>query len=387
MAWGSYIVLAATILVAASGIVSCAMRRTLVSRKARKRRIAENAEMNGENFYNRQGGTNMTSAVAENNTLVNGAPGADKLPGFATFEMTKPGGERTSDERIPLTNRSPVESSANVVASGGNGYGPPQSSGNGSPPRPGRDFDEYGNPLPPPILVQGAYGQGSQSRDQSLNRQYSGDASRGRGMAAGGYRGRGGYPPNGRGGYGQGQPRGGYGGPPRGGGYGQPRGGFAPRGRGGPPPPGYGPPQSGANYIRNQSPAAGYRGPSPARVPVPNYSEQKTYVPMQSMPTQTQGYTPFRPEEDRSSVARAESPPPLPGFIDAGPVGQAVEMDASTGSPSHAPRGYGFGPLRESDGDVAGMVGLQQQLQQQRDGQGRQTMLSDTTASRYSTDE
>jgi hypothetical protein len=61
-------------------------------------------------------------------------------------------------------------------------------------------------------------------------------------------------------------------------------------------------------------------------------------------------------------------------------------MDATTGSPSHAPRGYGnFGPIRESDGDVAGMVGLQQQLQQQRDGQGRQTVVSET--SRYSTDE
>ena len=62
MAWGSYIVLAATILIAASGIVSCAMRRTLVSRKARKRRIAENAEMNGENYYNRQAATGPVPA-------------------------------------------------------------------------------------------------------------------------------------------------------------------------------------------------------------------------------------------------------------------------------------------------------------------------------------
>lgn len=53
MAWGSYIVCAATVLVAMSGLVSCAMRRTVVSRKARKKRIAENAEMSGENYYNR----------------------------------------------------------------------------------------------------------------------------------------------------------------------------------------------------------------------------------------------------------------------------------------------------------------------------------------------
>jgi len=49
LAWGSYLVLGATILVAMSGLVSCAMRRTLVSRKTRKKRIEENAEMSGEN--------------------------------------------------------------------------------------------------------------------------------------------------------------------------------------------------------------------------------------------------------------------------------------------------------------------------------------------------
>jgi hypothetical protein len=69
----------------------------------------------------------------------------------------------------------------------------------------------------------------------------------------------------------------------------------------------------------------------------------------------------------------------LPG-LDSGIVGQAVEMDASTGSPSTAPQGFGqFGNIRESDGDVAGMVGLQQQRLQ------RQTVDSD--ASRYSADE
>ena len=52
--WGGWIVLASTILITASGIITCAMRRTLVTRKARKKRIAENAEMNGENYYSRQ---------------------------------------------------------------------------------------------------------------------------------------------------------------------------------------------------------------------------------------------------------------------------------------------------------------------------------------------
>jgi hypothetical protein len=62
-------------------------------------------------------------------------------------------------------------------------------------------------------------------------------------------------------------------------------------------------------------------------------------------------------------------------------VGQAVEMDATTGSPSNAPKGFGqFGQLRDSDADVAGMVGLQQQ------GIARPaTFLSES--SRYSSDE
>src|SRR4051794_21071600 len=52
--WGGWIVLASTILITASGIITCAMRRTLVTRKARKKVIAANAEMNGENYYSRQ---------------------------------------------------------------------------------------------------------------------------------------------------------------------------------------------------------------------------------------------------------------------------------------------------------------------------------------------
>lgn len=390
MAWGSYIVLAATILIAASGIVSCAMRRTLVSRKARKRRIAENAEMNGENFYNRQAGVEpvplMTTA---NNTLVNGAPGVDKLPSFATFETTKKSDERSSEERQPLTTRSPTESSP-MNGSTVPGPGMPERYGSQSrmvgnvPPR-----DQYGNAMP--RQSPGPYGM--QSRDTSLNRQYSDGANNGRGrggMPPGGFRGRGGYPPNGRGGYGPPRgsmgPRGGYGPPPRGS-YGGPyRGGMNDAMMGGAgmvaggmrggraPPPGYGPPPNGRGYDnRGMSPAAYGRRPSELQQ-YPN----DAYAPL---PAQNTGYTPYNPEEpSRDSLPRAESPPPMPGLENAGPVGQAIEMDAATGSPSRAPTGFGqFGGLRDSDGDVAGMIGLQQQKLQ------RQTM--DTEPSRYSTDE
>jgi hypothetical protein len=362
MAWGSYLVLAATILIAASGIVSCAMRRTLVSRKARKRRIAENAEMNGENYYNRQGGDGTIPTATGSSTLMTSATAVDKLPSFATFEVQKKEEERTSDERIPLTTRTPTGNSPIT----GEAIPLPQNdqygqSRNGGPPR-----DQYGN------IIPGAYGSRSRdpSADPSLNRQYSENSinARGRGY---GPRGRGGYPPNGRGGYGPprggyGAPRGGYGPPPRGG-YGGYRGGMndplmagglAPgpssRGRGGPPP--------------------GYRGGyDNRRPPYGRGASNDGYA----VPPPVGQYAAYNPEND-SNLARAESPPPMSGFGSDVPVGQAVEMDATTGSPQNPPKGFGqFGNLRDSDGDVAGMVGLQQQRIQ------RETISS---VSRYSTD-
>lgn len=389
MAWGSYIVLAATILIAASGIVSCAMRRTLVSRKARKRRIAENAEMNGENFYARQGTVPSTTADA---TFVNGAPGADKLPTFATFEMANKEADRISDERMPLTTRTPTETSQNNVpgSAGTDRYRGP------SPPR-----DAYGNPIsaPPPIA------NGLRSRDPSvdppLNQQYPDPSTNPRGRGGMPYRGRGGYgPPGGRGGYGPPPPgarggyRGGYGDPRTRGGYGPPgpsrgppmgppandammAGGMAAGammrgGRGGPPTT-YG----RGGYDRGMSPYGGRpsapdnqdmyaRGLSPQPLPVGDYGAA------------------YNRDDARSSLPRAESPPPLPGLDSDGLVGQAIEMDATTGSPSHPPVGFGthFGPLRDSDGDVAGMVGLQQQRQNLPI---RDTHMSD--GSRYSSDE
>ncbi len=411
MAWGSYLVLAATILIAASGIVSCAMRRTLVSRKARKRRIAENAEMNGENFYNRQGPDPIPATIGSS-TLVNGAPGADKLPTFATFETGKQEPDRTSDERIPLTTRTPSQTSpASAPGVPANNYETP-------PPRPPRmggspQRDQYGNPMPQPPPGAAPYGMRSRdpSADPSLARQDSDYSlnSRGRGGMPPNYRGRGGYPSRGggqygdpRGGYGRGgygpgpgpgygPPRGGYNGPPRGG-YGGPgpyRGGMGPpmmagammRGGRGGAPPGYGAPQMGRGGFDNRgSPSPGGRRPSPAQLPGSGYSNENYRGP-----PPVGEYAAFRPEynDKRSSLPRAESPPPLPGEgpeENSAPVGQAVEMDATTGSPSVAPKGFGgFGNLRDSDNDVAGMVGLQQQKLQ------RQTV--DSVTSRYSTDQ
>ena len=214
-------------------------------------------------------------------------------------------------------------------------------------------------------------------------------------MPPGGYRGRGGYPPNGRGGYGP--PRGGYG-PPRGG-YGPPGGYRGPpndgmmgpmaagavggmaagammRGGRGGPPPGYAQRRS---LDRGVSPAGSYgpygRMPSPPDA-APGYGRN-----ISSGDPPAPGYAAYNPDEARVSLPRAESPPPMSGLDTEGPVGQAVEMDATTGSPSITPGGFGQFGVRDSDGDVAGMVGLQQQRELQR----HPTVMSDT--SRYSSDE
>jgi hypothetical protein len=151
-------------------------------------------------------------------------------------------------------------------------------------------------------------------------------------------------------------------------------------GRGG-APPGYGPPPPmGPGGFDNRGPSPGGRRPSPAQMGRPGYGNDNYGTP----PPVGQ-YAAYNPQNSdaQSDLPRAESPPPLPELeneVPHGAVGQAIEMDATTGSPSVAPKGFGtFGNLRDSDNDVAGMVGLQQQRLQ------RQTVDSDV--SRYSTDQ
>ncbi|KAI0454049.1 pali-domain-containing protein [Xylaria acuta] len=378
LAWGSWLVLAATILVLLSFIVSCAMRRTLVGRKARKKRIAENAEMSGENYYNRQVQQEATSVVASSLQptvpSVSGANGpSDKLPSFATYEKRD---DRSSDERIPLTARTPSERSPNNA---------PLDMGVSDLPNNRRSLsgstqtlptDPYGNPITQP---PDAYGM---RRGPSIERM----DGRGRGGPPGGYRGRGG---NGRGVYGGGYgppPNGrtGYGGPPNGrGAYGSPgRGpyGSGPNGRGSPgprggynggmrggrtPPPGY---AGGAPYDGRTPPPAGFVAYGPGRQvsPVPPrapYDDNPSMPSVSTGVTNTGGYQPYRPD-DANDLPRAESPPPLPGtdLPASGAVGQAVEMDATTGSPAQSPAGFGQfnNRIRDSDTDVAGMLALQE---------------------------
>lgn len=301
--WGGWIVLASTILITASGVVTCAMRRTLVSRKARKKRIAENAEMSGANFYARQAEETrmMTDASAESKTfMVNGAPGTDTLPAFTSYSS------RRSEEQ-PTTIATPSDP-VSVTPLIDNRFYAGQRSRSNSRPR----QDDFGAPL----------GQRSTHEDVPPMPQ---NAMRG---GYGPPRGRGGYPPRGRG-YGPPRGRGGY--PPSA----MPPGIMIPAGMNQRPPPGYGPqspdrygpppsgdprygPVSPSNYSsdpqqpieaaygsRAQSPSQRRQSPysSRAQSPAGTMPPQGIPPPMPPMPGPQQ----FRPPVHQRTVTGADS--------------------------------------------------------------------------------
>ncbi|KAI9708776.1 MAG: regulator of ime2 [Bogoriella megaspora] len=325
------------------------MRRTLVSRKARKKRIAENAEMNGDNYYANRAATaavtteDYSLAKAESPPPTSAGPLVDKSPStFATYDVTKEGRPSVStDDRVPLNPRNPsirsTPSERERIARQGNEQGmPPPRMGPGPGPGAGRGYprDQYGNQIGPGMMRGDAPG----SRG-GMGPMFNG-------------RGRGGPPPGPmRGGYGP--PRGGYGGPGRGG-FGP-----GPMMRGGPqgmrPPPQQGPygPGPGRGGMGGMGPMmAGAAGGMAAGAmmgrgrgqPPPGY-DNGPYG----------GARGLSPERD---FARDSSPPPALPEEQGLPVGQAIEMDARTGSPARSPVKPDFG-IRDSDSDLNGMVALQ----------------------------
>ncbi|OAA42720.1 Actin cortical patch SUR7/pH-response regulator PalI [Metarhizium rileyi] len=338
LAWGTYMVLAASIVLAICTFGSFAMRRTILSRKARQKRIAENAEMSGENYYNREAQLKPAPSFITQPTVpaVSGGKfGADGLPAFATFEsQNQQKDDQISDEIIPLTQRSPVPGSATTthhdMAHVGDAAGLANS--RQMPPR-----DRYGNPI----------------------------------NGRGGPYGRGGFDANGVSGRVQGGGRGGYGPPPGRG---------AARGRGG-----YGSPSRGAYGT------GGGRGPPPmggyANMPPNQYDQKPNEYALYGHPQPPQtsldrGWNgSHHGSAGDNNLPRAESPPPLPGQIS--DHSRAMEMDAA---PLNTPPANVYGhhhQLRDSDVDVAGLVGLQQGRPMA--GGGRETIMSD--GSKYSTDE
>ncbi|PHH85667.1 hypothetical protein CDD83_101 [Cordyceps sp. RAO-2017] len=341
MAWGSYMVLAATIVLGLSAVASCAMRRAVVSRKAHKKRVGDNAEMSGENYYNRGGSLNYygaddlskpSLAVTAEPTLpmVSGgnAGAGDKLPQFASFEHRNKD-DRFSDEMIPLTQRSPSNRSPHAAG----------------------DFAAINSAVPPPPSSRdrNPYATTNSPVDPYGSRRGRGDMG-----PVGGY--------GGRGGGGRGYGRGGFDN------YGPPtptRGGYGQGGRGGPPGlrAAYGPPSRGGYG------AGGARGPPPTLNNGPS--------PYDRRPTVDDGYygqqkVEYRPYTPATELPRAESPPPLAGN------GPARAADNATSRPDETGP---YGRIRGDDTDVAGMVGLQRTRPQAR----HDTMM--TEGSRYSTDE
>ncbi|KAK7606267.1 SUR7/PalI family-domain-containing protein [Phyllosticta paracitricarpa] len=239
MAYGGWLVLAATIIIAVGAVMTCAMRRTLVSRKARKKRIEEHAEMNGQNYYaNRMQPPPVTGTIVTEDPnlpraespppMASMSPSDKGGPDFATFEMQK----TSMDDRTPLNPKNgSVRSSSteNMDRNPGRYYGE-------APPMPGPPRDQYGNPL----RHQGSNGTIQSGRGGAPPPFYGPSPSRGRG----------GYPPRGRGGF---PPRG-RGGPPpyQNRLYGYP----APNGRG-PPPGAY----DGAPYYQGQEQPGMMSGP------------------------------------------------------------------------------------------------------------------------------
>jgi hypothetical protein len=319
VAWGGWIVLAATIIIVASGIVTCAMRRTLVSRKARKKRIAENEDMNGQTYYANRANTT---------TVQTDFPKAESPPPFAGDVMSNPQGndfasfdlrkQNSPEDMTPLNQRNP---SLKTVSSGGNGSDSMAPVQRGPSGRGRQPIDQYGNPVPP-MPNDGM---------MMMNSPPRGPPGPGRGGPSGPggpYRGRGG-------------PRGGpYGGRGRGG-FGPPPGGMR-----GPPPPGW---NGGGRGMRPpQGAPMNGPGPGPGRGgPPPGYNNNY-YGPGPGGPGGP-------PPREISPYSNRGPPPPGPMSM---PIGQAIEMDNRTGTPPvNGNQNYG---LRESDGDVQGMLALQQ---------------------------
>ncbi|GAM87840.1 hypothetical protein ANO11243_058680 [Dothideomycetidae sp. 11243] len=362
MQWGGWIVLAATILIVASGVVTCAMRRTLVSRKARKKRIAENAEMNGTSYYQNRDQEIQGPEVEQPQYERAESPppiGDDtKFAQFSSYETASNSAFAKETDTEPLTGHAPSLQANGIERDRSDPYGQQLPHGMGR--RPSRD--QFGNPLPP-AAVAAAEGlpppglrqhnsRGSMN-SQGSGRSYRSNGSRGPPPGYAGYpaRGRGGMGPP-RGNYG---PRGGYG--PQRGGYGPPRGGFGPpRGNYGPPRGNMGPYRGGPQGMRGPPPP-GWSGPPDGR------SSPGMGVPAAMMVDgiQRDAATRSRPPQNHMDQYYDGQPMPPPGGSSsrhASPaphpdqVGQAIEMDERVG---HAPYN-----LRDSDSDVAGMLALQQ---------------------------
>ena len=186
--WGGWLVLAATIILAVCGIITCAMRRTLASRKSHQKRVAENAEMNGENYFNQKAATTAATSppplsAQPTAPAVDSLTGPDSLPRFATFDVTKEGDDNQGyDERIPLNPRSPPplnrDGSNGTRRDGPNGmnlapasFRPPRRADTSPTSTSGQPYADAPDGFGRRPVLPGSYGSGSGSGSGSILRR------------------------------------------------------------------------------------------------------------------------------------------------------------------------------------------------------------------------
>lgn len=139
---GGWIVLAAVILIAASGIVTCAMRRTLVSRKAKQKMVDMNPAMSGANVTSfdksKEGGTTgfvVTETRPDTPKKDSALSATDNNKDYAAAEappalVLNPNGSVTGTNMSQRADQSPfrrpsMESQASARSRGGGFNGPP----------------------------------------------------------------------------------------------------------------------------------------------------------------------------------------------------------------------------------------------------------------------
>jgi hypothetical protein len=151
--------------------------------------------------------------------------------------------------------------------------------------------------------------------------------------------------------------------------------------------PSPGPPLGGLGHGRQPPPIAsagpgGYGTPSPGPPGNPSgYDRRPSPGPRSAPGPYGNIVRESSPQSGVDAHQAASAPPPLPELPPGGGyvIGQAVEMDARTGSLSQASSPTGLAHIRDSDSDVAGLAGMRQRNQH------RDSPLSMT--SNYSTQE
>lgn len=299
--------------------------------------------MSGANFYARQAeDSRMTSNMTPDSKtpMVNGAPGSDNLPGFASYSRRSE--DRSTNQPVPLepmSATSPIDGAGRYYSGARSRSSSRPRQDPTSPVGPPEPYED--RPPMPQGPMRGAYGPprgrgGYPPRGAMSSRGSVGS----RGPPPSPY-GRGGYPIRGRGGYPPGPPP-----------LGVAMGSTGPAGMGRRPPPGYGPQDADGMQAR-YGPPDGARTPggTPYRPESMNYDPDSPtiYGPGENIPYGAYGARAQSPARARQSPygSRAQSPaggripegvpPPMPSMPHHSPYGSRAQSPAGGRIPQGIP--------------------------------------------------